>query len=270
MWALYRAGHLFGHFIGHPATGALRVGTLCVLGGTGLANIIPPGGDAGNYGPQLAVTAGQQFIICFSNWSYVDAEVTLDFFGTATVACSPTPLPIELLLFDAEADGDHVHTLWETASEHLSDHFEVQRSADEEQWTTIGQLAAAGESVQLLHYQLDDAHPLPGWNYYRLREVDQDGAVAMSEVRAIYYLPPITDGGVYPQPNTGQFVVMAPLQQPLLFAANGQRVPVVCVPEQQGAWSRCTMPDPRPGVYFLVDAQGTQRYRILVGAATSP
>ncbi len=266
-------------YTGPGTCSAISSGTLppvrCVWnavywGGTGLANTIPPGGDAGNYGPQLAVAAGQQFIICFSNWSYVDAEVTLDFFGTATVACSPTPLPIELLLFDAEADGDHVHTLWETASEHLSDHFEVERSADEVQWTTIGQLPAAGESMNLLHYQLDDAHPMPGWNYYRLREVDQDGTVAVSDVRAIHYLPPMTDGGVYPQPNTGQFMVMAPLRQPLLFAANGQRVEVSCVLDQEGAWTRCTIKDASPGVYFLVDAQGSQRYRILVGAATIP
>ena len=63
-------------------------------GGTGLANPLPAGGTASNYEPPLAVTCGQKFIICFSNYSSASSSVPLAFFGTAGVSCAPIPNPI--------------------------------------------------------------------------------------------------------------------------------------------------------------------------------
>ena len=42
-----------------------------------------------NYEPTLPVTAGQQFIICFSNYSSVYTTVPLSFTGSAQVSCNP-------------------------------------------------------------------------------------------------------------------------------------------------------------------------------------
>ncbi|MBA3683072.1 MAG: SprB repeat-containing protein, partial [Bacteroidetes bacterium] len=65
-------------------------------GGTGIANIPPVGSNAADFPPGLAVTCGQKFIICFSNYSSVTTNVSLNFFGSAQVSCNPIPNPLTL------------------------------------------------------------------------------------------------------------------------------------------------------------------------------
>ncbi|MBI4647216.1 MAG: hypothetical protein HY738_11680 [Bacteroidia bacterium] len=58
-------------------------------GGTGLAATTPPGGNSGNFEPPLPVVCGEQYIICFSNYSSAVTNVPLQFSGSASVACLP-------------------------------------------------------------------------------------------------------------------------------------------------------------------------------------
>ena len=153
-------------------------------GGAGLANVIPPGGDPGNYGPQLPVLAGQQYIICMSNWSYVTADVTLDFFGTATVSCDAV-LPIELLSFDGECVNGSVHLRWSTASELNNDFFSVERSADGEQWDVIGTVPGGGNAQHTSHYAYTVGAVQDALVYYRLGQTDFDGTSTYSHVVAL-------------------------------------------------------------------------------------
>lgn len=62
-------------------------------GFTGVATPLPTGGDPSNFEPELNVTAGQQYLICLSNYSGQTTNVPLNFFGTATVSCN-TVLPV--------------------------------------------------------------------------------------------------------------------------------------------------------------------------------
>ena len=60
-------------------------------GGTGMADPLnlPAGGFAGNYEPLLPVTCGDQYMICFSNYSSASSTVPVDFGGsTAAVMCA--------------------------------------------------------------------------------------------------------------------------------------------------------------------------------------
>jgi hypothetical protein len=167
-------------------------------GGAGLANVIPPGGDPGNYAPELPVTAGQQFIICMSNWSYVTTTVTLDFFGTATVACG-TVLPIELVDIHTECDAAGPHVLWSTATESNSDHFEVERSTNGMEWSMIAEVPAAGYSGSTSHYAVLDPDPGIGPHYYRLVEFDLDGTTTISP---LVFAPACNDSRI-----TGQWLI---------------------------------------------------------------
>lgn len=153
-------------------------------GGAGLANAIPPGGDPGNYAPQLVVTAGQQYIICMSNWSYVDATVTLDFFGTAAIQCG-SPLPIELIEFTAACGNDAVQLNWSTATETNNDYFSVERSTDAENWREIGTVTGAGNSQRLTQYEFLDPERGATARYYRLQQFDLDGTSTYSSIAAV-------------------------------------------------------------------------------------
>ena len=62
-------------------------------GFTGIATPLPVGGDASNFEPQVNVTAGQQYLICLSNYSSQTTTVPLSFFGTANVSCNAV-LPV--------------------------------------------------------------------------------------------------------------------------------------------------------------------------------
>ncbi|TXB63534.1 PKD domain-containing protein, partial [Vicingus serpentipes] len=57
-------------------------------GGTGAVSSVPAGGNAGNYEPAIPVVCGQQYLMCFSNYSSASSTVPVEFGGTATVSCS--------------------------------------------------------------------------------------------------------------------------------------------------------------------------------------
>jgi gliding motility-associated-like protein len=57
-------------------------------GFTGVSTPPPPGGDPSNFEPEINVTAGQQFLICLSNYSSQITNLPLNFYGTANVSCT--------------------------------------------------------------------------------------------------------------------------------------------------------------------------------------
>lgn len=61
-------------------------------GGTGMGTV-PAGATGCNYQPAIAVTAGQQFIFLFSNYSGVNGNVTFQSTGSAALSCSPLVIP---------------------------------------------------------------------------------------------------------------------------------------------------------------------------------
>lgn len=56
---------------------------------TGMASPVPNGGNSTNFEPPLPVLCGEQYLICFSNYSSAVTTVPLNFFGTAVVTCAP-------------------------------------------------------------------------------------------------------------------------------------------------------------------------------------
>ncbi len=97
-------------------------------------------------------------------------------------------LPVKLEYFTAEKKDERSAIVkWATASEINNDHFEVERSADAQQWTRIGTVPGAGNSNDHLDYSLDDNDPLPGINYYRLKQVDYDGQYEYSDIAEVEF-----------------------------------------------------------------------------------
>jgi len=96
-------------------------------------------------------------------------------------------LPIELLYFTAEPNGENVICKWETASETNNDYFEVERSNDGVEFFVLGKLKGfgPGTSTEAMKYSLIDDRSCDDIIYYRLRQVDIDGADSYSEVVAV-------------------------------------------------------------------------------------
>lgn len=101
------------------------------------------------------------------------------FFSTRQVALGYAPeslLPVELLSFDGYAENNEVHLTWITATEINNDYFEVQRSSDGVNFESIGVVDGNGNSNESITYKFLDRSPYLGLSYYRLRQVDFDGA----------------------------------------------------------------------------------------------
>ncbi len=91
-------------------------------------------------------------------------------------------LPVSLLSFGAHQKGTGVFVEWATSQEFNSNSFNVERSADgSSNWTTIASVSAAGNSSTVRDYNAYDAKPFNGANFYRIKQVDKDGAAKYSK-----------------------------------------------------------------------------------------
>lgn len=91
------------------------------------------------------------------------------------------PLPVTLLDFKAslnEANGTQLN--WSTSSEINNKGFEIEQSKDGEIFETIDFVKGAGNSKTVQRYQANLNYFAPA--YYRLKQVDFDGAFEYSEV----------------------------------------------------------------------------------------
>lgn len=107
--------------------------------------------------------------------------------GSGSVALSPDiDLPVEFSDFTGWNDNAINVLQWVTESELNNERFEIERSIDlQDGFTTIGVVSGAGNSSEVLTYLFEDATPMLGINYYRLRQVDFDGTFAYSKIIAI-------------------------------------------------------------------------------------
>ena len=85
-------------------------------------------------------------------------------------------LPVSFISFDLSNEGNGVKFNWSTASEQDNDHFDVLRSTDGTNWTTVTSVAGNGNSSAKNVYTAKDNNPVNGINYYRLIQYDKNGA----------------------------------------------------------------------------------------------
>ncbi|HQK96932.1 MAG TPA: T9SS type A sorting domain-containing protein [Bacteroidia bacterium] len=86
------------------------------------------------------------------------------------------PLPVTLISFNVKENKGTANITWATASESNSSYFMVQRSSNGKDYTNLARVSAAGNSNVIKNYSANDPNPLPGTSYYRLHQVDINGA----------------------------------------------------------------------------------------------
>jgi Secretion system C-terminal sorting domain len=92
-------------------------------------------------------------------------------------------LPVAFDYFKAEQKQPYTVRLeWATLIENNSSSFFIERSADQKTWTEIGNIASQGNSNSRKVYTHLDLQPVNGYNYYRLRQIDNDGQVTYSQI----------------------------------------------------------------------------------------
>jgi len=98
---------------------------------------------------------------------------------------SGVTLPVELISFTAKKNDNTADLKWITASETNNDHFSVEKSTDGETYESIGTVKGAGNSNSPVNYSFKDENAGTQINYYRLKQVDYDGASHYSKVAVV-------------------------------------------------------------------------------------
>ncbi len=82
-----------------------------------------------------------------------------------------------------------VNVAWKTTNELNTDNFVVERSDDSRTFTSLQKITAKGNNAASVeNYATVDLQPLQGTSYYRLREVDRQGAVTYSNIVSVTVL----------------------------------------------------------------------------------
>jgi Secretion system C-terminal sorting domain len=122
-----------------------------------------------------------------------------------------TTLPVELVQFLANRNDDgSVKVSWATSQEENSNYYDVERSSDQSQWSSIGTVKARGFASTTTNYFLNDKSPVNGTGYYRLKMVDLDGKFTYSKA-----IPITTD-----QTNTALVIYSNPFSDQIRLKIN--------------------------------------------------
>lgn len=140
-----------------------------------------------------------------NNWNTTDvSEIENKIFHNVDnttlglVDFSNSILPLELVSFSAEVAQKNVYLKWTTATESNTNYFDVERSEDGVNFTSIGKVNAAGNSSQMLTYQYLD-QGVSGTVFYRLKMMDKDGKFQYSAIaKAVINTLPLEVTKVYP------------------------------------------------------------------------
>lgn len=95
------------------------------------------------------------------------------------------PLPVTFTDITASAVAKQVHVSWTTATEQNTIQFDIERSADGIQYTTLGHVAAEGNNGTGSDYTFLDEKPLTGRAYYRIKTIDRDGHIGYSRLSMV-------------------------------------------------------------------------------------
>ncbi|MEP7170679.1 MAG: T9SS type A sorting domain-containing protein, partial [Bacteroidota bacterium] len=81
--------------------------------------------------------------------------------------------------FRAACDDKDVLLQWSTASEKDCKSFAIEKSLDGNDFETLNEITGSGSSTSSHYYSSEDRNPLSGISYYRLKQTDYNGTVAI-------------------------------------------------------------------------------------------
>lgn len=102
----------------------------------------------------------------------------------------PDNVPVELSSFNYKITGPYIELNWKTATETNNKGFEIQRSADSEDWAVVDFVNGFGTTTKSHNYIYLDKDPYKGKSFYRLVQQDFDGTQKIYDpIEVIFNLP---------------------------------------------------------------------------------
>lgn len=138
--------------------------------------------------------------------------------GTGQSAASEvtgTVLPVELVAFEAVADGPRMALRWATASETNNAGFRIEAQGRDGGWLDLGFVAGHGTTTERTAYRFDVPQTVqPGRYTFRLTQQDTDGTVHPgATVEAVVGMDGLALLAVSPNPASGPLRVTAAVRE---------------------------------------------------------
>lgn len=130
-------------------------------------------------------------------------------FTLGTINSNQTPLPIQLVYFNAIVENERsVKLEWKTDSEMNNDFFTIERSLNATDWEIVTTINGAGNSNTPLTYSVVDSNPYNYVSYYRLKQTDFDGQFEYSNIKSVNLKGTVSNNvHIYPNP-TNNFITL--------------------------------------------------------------
>jgi len=146
------------------------------------------------------------------NGAQVLYTITIQYLGQNASTClevvnakPPVTLPVHFSSFNVSRTNDtKVSITWTTAMEQNSKGFYVQKNVNGE-WKDVAFVFSQtenGNSTSSLTYSFNDTNTDKGISQYRIQQVDLDGKVSYSDIRAIRNEAMTSKVTVYPNPSS--------------------------------------------------------------------
>ena len=189
----------------------IKLNTNAAPGSVNVAHLrflVDDDGNFGNGGTQCYYNGdGTGIVFTYSNPTITISNIStahLPNNGTKFITMASinvaTPLPMELLFFDAKLNEKKtVDLTWETLSERDNDYFTIEKSIDGNLWNFLENVNGAGTTSMPQTYYLEDKNPSTGITYYRLKQTDFNGEHSYSEIRSVNLFS-LNDYLLFPNP----------------------------------------------------------------------
>ncbi len=165
------------------------------------------GGTGWDYGRSVVRTTDGNYVIGgYTNSSNGFFSSNSGSFDFGVVKINASILPVELVSFEATPYNNNVFLEWQTATEVNNAFFIVERSENGTDFEGIGLIEGHGTSYETHNYQFTDYNVAEGKWYYRLHQVDIEGADHYSDTR-IVTINHFRTTGIYPNPAIDNIVI---------------------------------------------------------------
>lgn len=189
-------------------------------------------------------------IISMNGVMKYDENAPLSIYGPAFAASSSgvspngfnlSVLPVVFNGFFVTRNNNNILLSWSTAQESNSSNYEIQRSFDGSNWSTLVIMMGAGNSTTVQQYNYTDKNMTAAVAYYRIKQVDIDGRYEFSTVKSIRSNEAAASTRIYASGNTVNIEFNKEVKDPITVRIVNMNGQVVAQHTCQQAAYRLTM-----------------------------
>jgi transcription elongation factor Elf1 len=118
--------------------------------------------------------------------------------------------PVTWQFIKAQLQGNATLVSWATLTEQNTSQYDIEWSADGLSFSKIGDVAAVGNSNSINNYSFNHNNPVSGFNYYKLKQIDQNGNYKYSAIVKVLYNKNIKQTIIAPNPVADVLNIVEP------------------------------------------------------------